>query len=320
MEKSMQALIYHRYGDASVMQLEEVTLPAPGAGEVLVKVIRASLNPVDFKFRNGMMKLLRKPTLPCTTGKDFAGEISALGAGVTQFKVGQRVFGSSDSLSGRGSCAGFLLSRVDLVAALHQSTSFETGACLGVAAGSALQALTTVAALKKGQRLLVVGASGSVGAAAVQIAHAMGAHVTGVCGTSNLAYVKSIRADSVVDYKSTDWTQLPDKFDVILDTGGTHVAWQKAQSRLVDGGVYVDTFPNGTRFLNHFVSSFTSKERCQAFMLKTNPALLEGLADWAAKGVLQPRVAERVNLDGAVAALSRMEAGKVQGKVVVEIA
>ena len=316
----MQALIYKRYGDASVMQFQEVAVPTPGTGEVLVKVIRASLNPVDFKFRNGMLKLLRKPKLPCTIGKDFAGEVSALGNGVTQFHVGQRVFGSSDSLIGRGSCAGFLLSRLDLMAALPEGLSFEAAACLGVAAGSALQALTVVAGLKKTQRLLVVGASGSVGAAGVQIGHAMGAHVTGICGPSNVAYVKSIGADVVHDYKTTDWTVLAEKFDVILDTSGTHIAWQKARSRLVNGGIYADTFPNGKRFLNQIISSLTSNERCHAFMLNTNPALLQGLADWAVRGVLQPRVAERVKLDGAVTALSRMEAGKVQGKVVVEIA
>lgn len=315
----MRALMYDRYGDESVLQLREVPVPAPGAGQVQVKVTRASLNPVDYKLRNGMMKLLRKPSLPAGIGKDFAGVVTAIGAGVKGFAVGQRVFGSADALSGDGSCADALVIGTDRIALTPDAVSDEVAACLGVAAGSALQALTTIAKLQKGQRLLVVGASGSVGAAGVQIGHALGAHVTGVCGTSNVNYVKGIGSDRVIDYKTTNWQDSSDTYDVILDTGGTHIAFSQARQRLAKSGFYMDTFPNGARFLNKLTTSLFSSQHCLPFMLKTDAALLQGLADWAAKGVLQPRVAQRIPLENVPQALRQMEDGKVQGKVVVTL-
>ncbi len=318
----MRALIYDRYGDESVLQLREVPLPAPVAGQVQVRVNRASLNPVDFKLRNGMLKLLRKPTLPSGTGKDFAGVVTALGPGVTGFSVGERVFGSVDALNGEGSCAESLVTALNHVAATPDTVSDEVAACLGVAAGSALQALTSIAGLKEGQRVLVVGASGSVGAAGVQIAHALGAHVTGVCGTTNVAYVKGLGADQVIDYKTTSWEAAgPGSalYDVILDTGGTHIAFSKARQRLTKTGFYIDTFPDGARFLNKLTTSVLSSQHCVPFFLKIDTALLNALAGWAAKGVLQPRVAQHIALEQVPQALRQMEDGKVQGKVVVAL-
>ncbi len=319
----MRALMYDRYGDESVLQLRDVQVPAPALGQVQVKVHCASLNPVDYKLRNGMMKLLRKPSLPSGIGKDFAGVVTAIGTGVKGFAVGQRVFGSADALSGDGSCADALVIGTNRVALTPDAVSDEVAACLGVAAGSALQALTTIANLQTGQRLLVVGASGSVGAAGVQIARALGAHVTGVCGTSNVGYVKGIGADSVIDYKTTNWEQAQgdgESYDVILDTGGTHIAFAEARKRLSKTGFYIDTFPDGARFLNKLTTSLFSSQHCVPFMLKTDAALLQGLASWAAKGVLQPRVAQRIPLDNVPRALRQMEDGKVQGKVVVLVA
>ncbi len=320
----MRAVIYDTWGGESVMQLRDVPAPAPQAGQVQVKVHCASLNPVDYKLRNGLMKLLRKPRFPATTGKDFAGVVTALGSGVTGFKVGQRVFGSADALIGQGCCADALAIDLGLIAATPENVSDETAACLGVAAGSALQCLVTIAKLQKGQRVLVVGASGSVGAAGVQLAHAMGAHVTGVCGTQNVSYVQSLGADHVIDYKKEAWESTSggakDAFDVILDAGGAHTAFAKARQRLADTGVYLDTFPDGARFMNGFITSLLSKQRCVPFMLKTDRALLDGLAGWAAQGVLQPRVAERIALAEVPQALTRMEQGRVNGKVVVQVA
>jgi NADPH:quinone reductase-like Zn-dependent oxidoreductase len=319
----MRALMYETWGGESVMQLREVPVPAPQAGQVQVKVHCASLNPVDYKLRNGLMKLLRKPTFPAVTGKDFAGVVTALGAGVTAFRLGQRVFGSANALIGQGCCADALAIDVDLVAAIPENVSDETAACLGVAAGSALQCLVTIAKLQAGQRVLVVGASGSVGAAGVQLAHAMGAHVTGVCGTGNVSYVQSLGADQVVDYKKTDWARPPGSggrpYDVILDAGGAHIPFARARQGLAPNGVYLDTFPDGARFLNGFTTRITSRQRCVPFMLKTDHSLLQDLAAWAAKGVLQPRVAEHIALEQVPQALTRMEAGQVAGKVVVRL-
>jgi Zn-dependent alcohol dehydrogenase/putative hemolysin len=204
----MRAVMFDRYGDESVLGVREIAVPDPGANEVQVRVHVASLNPVDFKLRAGLFRLVRKPKLPAITGKDFAGRVSAIGANVTGFSLGQRVFGSVNPMPGSGSCAQILVIGTDLLAATPDAVTDEVAACLPVASGTALQALKTIAHLRTGQSILITGASGAVGSSAVQFARSVGAHITGVCGTANVGYVRSIGADEVVDYKKADWRRL----------------------------------------------------------------------------------------------------------------
>ncbi|MDP1635727.1 MAG: NADP-dependent oxidoreductase, partial [Gallionellaceae bacterium] len=166
----MRAVVYDRFGDASVLAVRELPAPLPGSGEVQVRVTMASLNPVDFKLRSGMLRLVGRPKRPAITGKDFAGVITALGANVQGYAVGQRVFGSVDPLHGRGSCAQFVTVATELIASTPDALGDEVAACLPVAAGTALQSLTDIADLKRDQSILITGASGAVGSAAVQIA------------------------------------------------------------------------------------------------------------------------------------------------------
>ena len=163
----MQAVTYERFGGVSVLAVRELPTPQPGRGEVQVRITMASLNPVDFKLRSGMLRLVGRPKRPAITGKDFAGVVAALGSGVRDYAVGQRVFGSVDPLGGRGACARFVALATDLVAPIPEGVSDEIAACLPVAAGTALQVLTDIAGLGNGQSVLITGASGAVGSAAV---------------------------------------------------------------------------------------------------------------------------------------------------------
>lgn len=316
---AMQAVAYDHFGDESVLSVREVPTPQPGRGEVQVGVRMASLNPVDFKLRDGMLRMLGKPRRPAITGKDFAGEVTALGADVRGFTLGQRVFGSVDPLGGQGSCAQFVALSTDLLAATPDALSDEVAACLPVASGTALQALVDIARLQRGQAILVTGASGAVGASAVQLARSIGARITGVCGTANIEYVRSIGAGSIIDYKTRDWRKCGERFDVIFDAAAA-ATFSSAKPCLNAGGIYINTMPGPKLILEAIVARVTSRQRCVPFLLKMNAAILERLAELAASRTIVPHIHEIIGLDQVGPAQRRMKEGKVHGKVCVRIA
>ena len=315
----MQAVMYDQFGDASVLSLREAAVPQAARGEVQVRVRMASLNPVDFKLRSGMLRLFGRPKRPAITGKDFAGEISALGADVRGYSVGQRVFGSVEPLGGQGSCAQFVSLSTDLIAPTPDALSDAVAASLPVASGTALQALTDIAGLQRGQSILITGASGAVGASAVQLAHSIGARITGVCGTANIDYVRSIGAEQVIDYRNEDWQQLDVRFDVIFDAAAASTFFA-AQPRLAANGIYINTMPRPALYWAALVARLTSRQRCVPFLLKTDAALLERLARLAAERVIVPHIHEVIDLAAVASAQRLMQEGKVHGKVCVRVA
>ncbi len=314
----MQAVMYDRFGDDSVLSLRETAVPQPGRGEVQVRVRMASLNPVDFKLRSGILRMLGRPKRPAITGKDFAGEISALGEGVQGYKIGRRVFGSVDPLVGKASCAQYLALSTDLIAPTPDALSDEFAASLPVASGTALQSLTDIARLQAGQTILISGASGAVGASAVQIAHSLGARITGVCGTANVDYVRSLGAERVIDYRSEDWLQPGRRFDVIFDAAAA-ASFAQARPLLAADGIYINTMPRAALYWAALVARTTSRQRCVPFLLKTDAALLARLAKLAAERVIVPHIQEIVDLTEVASAQRRMQQGKVHGKVCVRV-
>lgn len=314
----MQAVIYDHFGDESVLAVRETAVPQPARGEVQVRVHLASLNPVDFKLRGGMLRLLGRPKRPAITGKDFAGEVSALGADVQGYALGQRVFGSVDPLGGHGSCAQFVALATDLVTATPDALTDEVAASLPVASGTALQALTDIAGLQRDQSVLITGASGAVGASAVQIARSLGARITGVCGTANVDYVRAIGAERVIDYKTDDWLNLGERFDVVFDAAAV-ASFNAARPLLTIGGIYINTMPRPALYWSALVARTTSRQRCVPFMLKTDAGLLQRLAKLAADGVIAPHIHEVIGLADVASAQRRMRKGKVHGKVCVRV-
>lgn len=315
----MQAVVYERFGDESVLSLREIPAPGVAAGQVQVKIRVASLNPVDFKLRSGILRMLGRPRRPAITGKDFAGEITAVGPDVQGYLVGQRVFGSVDPMGGNGSCAQLVSIATDLIAAIPDGVSDEVAACLPVASGTALQTLVDIVHLRQGQALLITGASGAVGASAVQLARSLGARITGVCGTANVGYVRSIGADQVIDYKVARWQDTDARFEVIFDAAAS-TTFSSARARLAPDGIYVNTMPRPALFWQALLARLTSGQRCVPFLLKTNSELLERLARLAADKVIVPHIGEVVGLAQVAAAQRRMQEGKVHGKICVRVA
>jgi NADPH:quinone reductase-like Zn-dependent oxidoreductase len=314
----MQAIMYDHFGDESVLSVREVAVPQAARGQVQVRVRMASLNPVDFKLRSGILRMVGRPKRPAITGKDFAGEITALGADVHGYKVGQRVFGSVDPMGGQGSCAQFVALSTDLIAPTPDTLNDEIAASLPVASGTALQSLTDIAGLGRGQSILITGASGAVGASAVQLARSIGARITGVCGTANIDYVRSIGAEHVIDYKTDKWQLRDERFNVIFDAAAA-ASFSAAKPRLTANGIYINTMPRPALYWSAIVARASSRQRCVPFLLKTDAALLQRLAKLAAERVIVPHIHEIIDFAQVASAQRRMQEGKVHGKVCVRV-
>jgi NADPH:quinone reductase-like Zn-dependent oxidoreductase len=237
----MKAVVHNRYGPPDVLRLEDVERPVPGAGEVLVRVLATTVNQTDCHMRRArpfvwrLMLGLRRPKRRIL-GMEFAGEVAAVGEGVTEFDVGDRVFG----IRNFGSNAEFVcVKESSPLARMPEGLTFEEAAAL---CDGAFQGL---AALRRGNvgertRLLVYGASGSCGTAAVQLGRHFGAHVTAVCNTKNVDVVRSLGADEVIDYTKDDFAENGETYDVILDAVGKQ-SFFHSRSSLRPGGSYVAT-------------------------------------------------------------------------------
>ncbi|AHF99230.1 zinc-binding dehydrogenase [Halostagnicola larsenii XH-48] len=197
----MRAVRYHEHGDADALELEEIPTPEPDEDEVLVEVSAAGINPVDTYFREGSYSPAALPWIP---GSDFAGTVEAVGAEVTAFEPGERVFGTGLGKDIPGTCAEYVASPTDRIATLPDGVSFETGAALGVPAVTAWRSLIDHAELEPAERCLIHGGSGGVGHAAVQIAAATGAEVTTTASPEHHEKLESLGADVVLDYARDD--------------------------------------------------------------------------------------------------------------------
>jgi NADPH:quinone reductase-like Zn-dependent oxidoreductase len=214
----MKAIVYHNYGSPDLLRCEEVEKPAAGDDEVLIKVRAASVNPLDWHFLRGtpylvrMVAGLRKPKLT-RLGVDVAGVVEAMGRNVTQFKVGDEVFGVCNGAFAEYGCAH----EKDLVSK-PANVTFEQAAAVPVASGTSLQGLRK-GEIQPGNEVLINGAAGGVGTFAVQIAKSLGAQVTGVCSTKNVELVRSIGADHVIDYTRENFTKSGKRYDLISHSG-----------------------------------------------------------------------------------------------------
>ena len=219
--ETMQAIVQGEYGSAGVLRFEEIERPTIGDGEVMLQVHAAGLDRGSWHLMTGQPYLmrvmgfgLRRPKNP-VPGRDVAGTVVAVGAGVTRFEVGAEVFGIAE-----GSFADYSCAREDKLWPKPGNLTFAQAAVVAISGLTALQGLCDVGRLQEGQRVLIIGASGGVGTFAVQVAKAFGAHVTGVCSTPKVDLVKSIGADDVVDYMLDDFARGDNPYDLILDTGG----------------------------------------------------------------------------------------------------
>src|SRR5438132_6976251 len=230
---TMRAVQFREYGPASLLEVGNVARPEPGAGQVLVRVRAAGVNPIDWKFRAGYLKDFVPLQLPHIPGLDLAGTVEQAGAGVTDVAPGGAVFGQ-----GSATYAEFAIADSGALARKPETVSFEQAAALGLGAITAWAGLFDVAALEAGQRVLVHGGCGGVGAVAVQLAHWKGAQVAATTSASNVELVRSLGADDVIDYETARFEDVVRDVDVVVDTVGGDVT-ERSWSVLRRDGILV---------------------------------------------------------------------------------
>ena len=304
----MKAVVINDYGDNSVVQYTDVDRPEPQAGEVLVKVQAAGINPVDWKIRGGAGQRMGM-TLPIQLGSEIAGTVEKLGDGVSGIKEGDAVYGIIKS----GGFAEYTVADAADTALKPASLDFVHTAAVPLGALTAWQAMFDVAKVASGQRLLVTNSSGGVGSLAVQLAKARGAHVTAIASGRNEEYVRSLGVDEFIDYTKQPFEQVARDMDVVFDTVGGDT-FQGALGTLKKGGFLVTSvaFPKDEA-KQHGVGV----ERVQC---KPNAGQLASIRELVEAGKLKAHVATVLPLAEIKQAFELSEGGRTRGKIVLQIA
>lgn len=328
----MKAIVYTEYGAPEVLHLAEVATPAPQAREILIRVSAASVNFGDLLARNfgnvsagefnmpaPLYFLARvafgwsKPKQPIL-GSEFAGEVAAVGSDVTRFKPGDAVFGYRGPQM--GAYAEALVMPEDGMVT-HKPANL-TAAEAAVAPYGALTAMTLLRRvnLHAGQRVLVNGASGGIGSAAVQLAKQCGAHVTGVCGAPRLAYVQALGADQVIDYVREDFTQRNESYDLIIDVLGRS-SFARCRRVLTPDGVYLPVSFKLKAVVQMVWTKMFGRQKVICAFSDETPADLELLRAMIESGAFQSIVDRSFAMEDAAAAHRYAESGRKQGNVVI---
>ena len=307
-------MVIYKYGGADVLRYEEVEAPKIKPDELLVKVHAAGVNPIDWKIRKGMLKVISGNKFPMILGFDLAGEVLEVGSQVENFQVGDEIYGS---LNVPGGAYAELAAVSQKVAAVKPANiSFEEAAALPVAALTALQSLRDKANIQPSQTVLVNGASGGVGIFAVQIAKALGAEVTGVCSSKNLDFVKSLGADFTIDYTQEDFTENQVQYDIILDAVAKQT-FDNCKKVLKPNGVYVTTLPTLQNMVSIGLTSLFVNKKAKFILAQPNTGDLIYLNQLIAAGKLRVVIDCTYPLQDLVAAHIYSESERAKGKIVI---
>lgn len=310
----MLAARYHQFGGVDVLRVEDVPDPQPAAGEVLVRVRAAALNPKDVLLRRGKFRLLGGG-FPRWVGYDWAGDVVAVGPGVTNAAVGDKLFGMINAQRA-GSCAQLACVLPGECAPLPWGLSYEDAAALPLASLTALQALRDHGRLSPGGTVLIHGASGGVGTMAIQIAVALGAQVTTTSSARNLELCTSLGAHQALDYAAGDPRERG-PFDVVFDVFGNRT-FELVKPWLNKGGTMVSTVPKPRMVAAHLLTRLGGR-RARLVVVRSRREDLEFLAGLVRRGALRPVVDRVFPLAEIGAAQAHVETKRARGKVVVAI-
>lgn len=318
----MRAVVYERFGPPEVLNVVDVPAPDASLGEVKVRVHATSVNPMDVVFRSGQLKGrmfsgVFRPKLSIL-GSDVAGEVVALGEGVDDLRVGDRVVGITGF--GGGAYAEYVCVDASEVASIPARIGYPEAAAFAFAGISSLVFLRKIGGLEAGRRVLIVGASGGLGTFAVQLAHHYGARVTGVCSTPNVELVRSLGADEVIDYTRDDPAARRSAYDVIFDAVAV-ASFGAYRGALRSGGIYSTTVVKPRALVAVALNPLRrSRKRAHTMIAKADTR--EGLAtlrDLVLEGSLRSVIELQLPLDQVAEAHRRYEIGHTRGRIVLTV-
>jgi NADPH:quinone reductase-like Zn-dependent oxidoreductase len=323
----MKAIVQDVYGSADVLKLRDIARPEPGDGDVLIRVRAAGVDQGVWHLMTGLPYLVRlfgyglkKPKVP-VRGREVAGVVEAVGSGVTRFAAGDEVYGTCD-----GSFAEYACAKEDKLARKPVGLSFEEAAAAPISGVTALQAVRDAGQVTVGQKVLILGAGGGVGSYAVQLAKAFGAEVTGVCSTGKVELVRSLGADAVIDYTTSDIAGAGKLYDLIIDTAGNRPLSVLRRLLVPKGTLVIVGGEGGGKLTGGFERSLVaplvalvSGQKFKGLVAKETHLDLEALASLIESGSVKPAVDKVFPLAEAPAAIQYLRDGQARGKVVVRV-
>lgn len=312
----MHAVGFRRYGSPEVLEALDVVQPSLTPTSVLIRVVAAGVNPSDPLFRSGELRFFIRLKMPFVPGLDIAGVVEQVGSAVTHFRPGDAVYAMLPNTT-MGGYAEYAAVDEKSVAPLPSHLTFGEAAAVPCAALTALQALRDFVSITSGTKVLINGASGGVGSFGVQIAKALGAHVTAVCSTRNIDFVRGLGADDVVDYSQTDVTAVKSRYEVVFDAVGLY-PFAKWKTLLNRRGTLVTVNPIIGNPLQKFLTRFDREGRqLKSLFVEPKGSDLESLNVWIESGTVRPFIDQCYPLSQAAEAHRYSETKRVRGKLVL---
>lgn len=313
----MKAVVFDRYGSVEELQYRELEKPIAKSNELLVQVRASSVNPVDWKIRQGHLQLLTGFNFPRIVGSDISGVVVEIGREVTKFQPGDEVYTFLNPMTG-GACAEYCTVPESAAAIKPKNITHAEAATVPIAGLTALQALRDLGEIKAGKQVVINGASGGVGTFAVQIAKAMNAEVTGVCSAKNRDFVNSLGANFVLDYAEVDFTKQAQKYDIILDAVSTRT-FAECENVLQAEGVYISTLPSLDNLAPMFLSLLVPGKKAKIIVANANTKDLDILRELIESDRVDPIVDRAYSLQEVAAAHAYSETGRAVGKIAISI-
>ena len=326
----MKAILHSRYGSPDLLQFKEVERPVPKDNEVLIAIHATTVSTGDCNIRNftfvtqsmrpiaKLMFGIGKPWKPRILGTELAGQVEGTGQNVTRFKKGDRVVAST-GMAGGGHAQYACLPETGAMAIKPDSLTWEEAVALPFGANTALHFLRDLGKIRAGQDVVIIGASGAIGSAAVQLAKHFGATVTGVCSGANVELVKSLGADTVIDYTREDFTKNARTYDLIFDVVGA-TTFDRCQHSLKPDGVFLQNIMELSDVVRVLWTSVASKKKIKGGVAIGNQKGMRLIAELAAAGTLKPVIDRSYPLEQIAEAFKYVELGHKKGNVVITVA
>ncbi len=323
----MKAIQYTSYGSPEVLKLVEIEKPVPKENEILVKIIATTVTTTECTFRKGepyFSRLFTGISKPKNTilGEELAGIVESIGKNVTLFKVGDEIFGTAGPNFG-ANVEYFCMSENGVIIKKPENLTFEESASSIDGFLTAMPFLRDTGKIQKGQKVLINGASGSIGSSAVQIAKYFGAEVTGVCSSSNLELVKSLGADFVIDYTKEDFTKFDKKYDLIFDTVGK-ISFSSSKSSLTKNGIFLEAGIGLSVMLHVLTTSIFGNKKAKFAATGLRPEKerikdLHILKELLEKGIIKPVIDRTFPFEQIVEAHKYVDKGHKKGNVAISM-
>jgi NADPH:quinone reductase-like Zn-dependent oxidoreductase len=279
----MKKVIYNQYGDFSQLQMIDTAVPAVASDEVLVKVKAVAINPLDWKLLEGQLKFLTGKKFPRDIGIEFSGTIESLGSSVLEFKIGDRVFGMLDAFKG-GALAEFLSIKKELLSKIPEGLSFEQAAAIPIGAQSAIQLIDSLSKVKKGDEVLINGATGGVGVFAIQMAKLRGAVLTSVVSGRGVELARSLGSDFVIDYSKEKFLESENRYDVMIDLSD-RLSFGAAKHLLKKKSVYASLNPHPVNMAASAINNIFSTKKRRILNMKYSSVQMGAICRYIENGL-----------------------------------